>query len=205
MASTLVASSSTSGFFQQLPTIQPQYTYPQFAANKEETSDDAVLTRLVNQYLPPVGKEVTGKVMHEISRTVLEPAILKHAVEAETVPPSLQPLTTFGELNKNDPLVLCQGWKALKAVGIQTGVVSTAYDKSISTHKTMLLAQTPKGLSAFCVPMRREAGTGSELNGIRIQRLKNKMGTKGLPTAELELQGPRGWLVGEEGKGIKEI
>ncbi|RSM19168.1 hypothetical protein CDV31_002089 [Fusarium ambrosium] len=336
MASPLVASSSTSGFFQQLPTIQPQYTYPQLAANNEEVSDDAVLTRLVNQYLPLAGKEATGKAMHRLSRTVLEPTILKHAVEAETVPPSLQPLTTFGELNKNDPLVLCQGWKALKAVGIQTGVVSTAYDKSVSTYNrrvrqflvnhnwhhtstltmcpmtmtdgsaslisnhldeddgdqpgrravlseyyrrlvssnpaeawtsgqwmtersggsdvrgtetiatrlapadieaaggygqdilgqplgpwcidgfkwfssatdsdmTMLLAQTPKGLSAFCVPMRRKAGTGSELNGIRIQRLKNKMGTKGLPTAELELQSARGWLVGEEGRGIKEI
>ncbi|KAH7142044.1 hypothetical protein EDB81DRAFT_885090 [Dactylonectria macrodidyma] len=29
------------------------------------------------------------------------------------------------------------------------------------------------------------------------------MGTKGLPTAELELKGARGWLVGEESKGIK--
>ena len=49
----------------------------------------------------------------------------------------------------------------------------------------------------------REGGT--EFNGVRIQRLKNKMGTKGLPTAELELSGMRGYLIGKEGEGVKEI
>ena len=44
-----------------------------------------------------------------------------------------------------------------------------------------------------------------ELNGIRISRLKNKMGTKTLPTAELELKDMRGYLLGEEGEGIKRI
>ncbi|KAM0272561.1 hypothetical protein ACHAQH_008671 [Verticillium albo-atrum] len=79
------------------------------------------------------------------------------------------------------------------------------FSSATDSDMAMLLAQTPKGLSAFCIPMRRKAGNGSELNGIRIQRLKNKLGTKGLPTAELELKGARGWLIGEEGKGVKEI
>lgn len=81
---------------------------------------------------------------------------------------------------------------------------------------TILLAQTKpgKGVSAFFAPMRRfnpylvshvgEKG-GIELNGVRIGRLKDKMGTKSLPTAELELRGMGGWLIGEEGKGIQEI
>jgi hypothetical protein len=78
----------------------------------------------------------------------------------------------------------------------------------------VLLAQTEKGLSAFAMPMRRRLVVGaaagssepvSELNGVRIQRLKDKLGTRGLPTAELELRGARAWLVGEEGKGVKEI
>jgi hypothetical protein len=46
---------------------------------------------------------------------------------------------------------------------------------------------------------------GTELNGVRIRRLKKKTGTKPLPTSELELKGMRGWLVGKEGKGINEI
>ncbi len=71
------------------------------------------------------------------------------------------------------------------------------------------VARTPKGLGAFLVPMRRtvliDGVAGTELNGVRIRRLKKKLGTRPLPTAELELDGMRGWLVGTEGKGIAEI
>ena len=43
------------------------------------------------------------------------------------------------------------------------------------------------------------------MNGIRIQRLKSKMGTRPLPTAELEIKGMRAYLLGEEGRGINVI
>ncbi|KAF2970790.1 hypothetical protein GQX73_g2742 [Xylaria multiplex] len=89
------------------------------------------------------------------------------------------------------------------------------FSSATDSNMTILLAQTPKGLSAFYAPMRRYnpslvasatgATGGTELNGVTISRLKNKMGTKPLPTAELQLQGMRGWLIGEEGHGIKEI
>lgn len=91
---------------------------------------------------------------------------------------------------------------------------SSATDSSM----TILLARTTrsgkKGVSAFFAPMRRHnpaapsptgARSGTELNGVRISRLKDKMGTKSLPTAELELRGMRAWLIGEEGAGIPEI
>ncbi|RWA14959.1 hypothetical protein EKO27_g159 [Xylaria grammica] len=88
------------------------------------------------------------------------------------------------------------------------------FSSATDSNMTILLARTPRGLSAFYAPMRRYnpsavSGTGvaggTELNGVTISRLKNKMGTKSLPTAELQLRGMRGWLIGEEGKGIKEI
>ena len=78
----------------------------------------------------------------------------------------------------------------------------------------LLLARTPEksGLSCFLAPTKRIVradGDGGEeaeeLNGIRIQRLKSKLGTRALPTAELELRGTRAWLVGEEGRGVKVI
>jgi len=86
---------------------------------------------------------------------------------------------------------------------------SSATDSSMS----ILLALTSKGLSTFLAPMRRplpeasgpDMQTETELNGIVIQRLKNKFGTKSLPTAELELSGTRAYLIGEEGRGIQEI
>jgi alkylation response protein AidB-like acyl-CoA dehydrogenase len=86
---------------------------------------------------------------------------------------------------------------------------SSATDSSM----TILLAQTPNGLSAFFAPMRRPipilsentSQSVQELNGIFIQRLKNKFGTKSLPTAELELSSTRAHLIGKEGQGIQEI
>ena len=78
---------------------------------------------------------------------------------------------------------------------------SSATDCSMA----ILLAQTRKGLSCFLAPTRRLVNGREEMNGIRIQRLKSKMGTRPLPTAELELEGMRGYLLGEEGKGVKVI
>ncbi|PGH08693.1 hypothetical protein AJ80_07814 [Polytolypa hystricis UAMH7299] len=85
------------------------------------------------------------------------------------------------------------------------------FSSATDANMTILLAKTgPQGqVSAFYAPLRRKVKGGvdgeTELNGIRIQRLKNKLGTKTLPTAELELKGMRGYLIGQEGKGVKEI
>lgn len=79
---------------------------------------------------------------------------------------------------------------------------SSATDCSMA----ILLAKTSKGLSCFFAPTRRLPKHGrEETNGILIQRLKSKMGTRALPTAELELEGMRAYLLGEEGKGVKVI
>ena len=59
-----------------------------------------------------------------------------------------------------------------------------------------------KGLSLFYVKLRDEKGA---LNRIQVNRLKDKLGTWALPTAELELQGTPAIKVGEEGNGIKKI
>ncbi|KAI5855034.1 acyl-CoA dehydrogenase/oxidase [Durotheca rogersii] len=339
-------SSSTEGFFQTLPTIEPQYTLPVLVQGEQRDaqsiSDDPVLARILQQYLPPRAQATVGASIHKLSRRVLEPAILSHATEAETNVPILRPLTTFGQENRNDPLWTCAGWNALKDIGIEEGIVARAYDQGVTTHNrridqfghahvwshssamtmcpmsmvdgaaklllrhkndadgdqpglhrviaesyrrltstdpseawtsgqwmtertggsdvsgtetvarrlsdgeiasdtaagrdkdaiglplgpwrldgfkwfssatdsdmTVLLARTPKGISAFYMPLRRGAGGAArgatELNGVRIQRLKSKLGTRALPTAELEIRGARGWLLGEEGRGVKEI
>jgi hypothetical protein len=71
---------------------------------------------------------------------------------------------------------------------------------------SLVLAYTETGLSCFFAPTRRRLADGSlVMNGIRIQRLKNKLGTHALPTAELEIKGMRAWLIGEEGKGVNVI
>lgn len=90
------------------------------------------------------------------------------------------------------------------------------FSSATDSQMAILLAKTrpDKGVSCFLAPMRRYNHSlvsptghlgGSELNGVTIQRLKHKFGTQSLPTAELELKNMRGWLIGEEGQGIREI
>ena len=57
-----------------------------------------------------------------------------------------------------------------------------------------------RGLSLFYLETRDAAGG---LNGIQIDRLKDKLGTRALPTAELTLAGCRAQRVGTEGQGVK--
>ena len=44
-----------------------------------------------------------------------------------------------------------------------------------------------------------------KLNQIQINRLKDKLGTRALPTAELTLMGTPAKLMGQVGKGVKSI
>jgi putative acyl-CoA dehydrogenase len=66
----------------------------------------------------------------------------------------------------------------------------------------LVLAQAPAGLSCFLLP--RFAPDGRQ-NGIRIQRLKDKLGDHSNASGEVEFQGAQAWLVGEEGRGIATI
>lgn len=84
------------------------------------------------------------------------------------------------------------------------------FSSATDANMAVLLAKTGSdgSVSAFYAPLRRQSKGGdgeTELNGVKIQRLKNKLGTKTLPTAELELKGMRGYLIGQEGQGVKEI
>jgi hypothetical protein len=75
----------------------------------------------------------------------------------------------------------------------------------------LMLAKTESGqLSLFIAPTKKaiqspNGRSESVTNGIRFHRLKNKMGTKELPTAELELQNVRAWLVGPLDRGVATI
>lgn len=58
------------------------------------------------------------------------------------------------------------------------------------------------GLALFYVETRDAAG---RLNGIRVERLKEKLGTRKVPTAELLLEGARAELVAEVRNGTRNI
>jgi putative acyl-CoA dehydrogenase len=60
----------------------------------------------------------------------------------------------------------------------------------------LVLAQAPAGLSCFVL----ERGPGME-----FQRLKDKLGTRSLPSSEVEFRGAAARLLGEEGRGVATI
>jgi putative acyl-CoA dehydrogenase len=60
----------------------------------------------------------------------------------------------------------------------------------------LVLAQAPGGLSCFVL----ERGAGME-----FQRLKDKLGTRSLPSSEVEFRGAPARLLGDEGRGVATI
>ena len=67
----------------------------------------------------------------------------------------------------------------------------------------IMLAKTRgDAVSCFLVPRILEDGT---LNGLRIQRLKDKLGNRSNASSEVEFSETFGFLLGEEGQGIRTI
>ncbi|SLN53570.1 acyl-CoA dehydrogenase [Pseudooctadecabacter jejudonensis] len=74
----------------------------------------------------------------------------------------------------------------------------------------LVLARLPdgvpgtKGISLFMVPkiIPNEDGSLGERNSLRVVSLEHKMGLHGSPTAVMEYDGARGWLVGPEHGGM---
>lgn len=85
------------------------------------------------------------------------------------------------------------------------------FGSATDCNVVLLLAKTESGeLSLFVAPTAKtvtdsEGQSRKVSNGIRIHRLKNKMGTKELPTAEVELQDVRAHLIGPKDRGIATI
>ncbi|MCG3169800.1 MAG: putative acyl-CoA dehydrogenase AidB [Pseudomonadales bacterium] len=66
----------------------------------------------------------------------------------------------------------------------------------------LMLAQAAGGLSCFLLP--RWRGDGRR-NGLRLQRLKNKLGNRSNASAEIELHDAEAWMIGPEGRGVRTI
>ncbi len=65
----------------------------------------------------------------------------------------------------------------------------------------LTLAQTDAGLTCFLVPRWLEEGR----NGIRLQRLQDKLGNPSNASAEIEYHDALAWQVGDEGRGVATI
>jgi putative acyl-CoA dehydrogenase len=66
----------------------------------------------------------------------------------------------------------------------------------------LTLAQGPAGLTCFLLPRVLPDG---QHNGMRLQRLKDKLGNSSNASAEVEFDGALAWQVGEAGRGVATI
>jgi putative acyl-CoA dehydrogenase len=66
----------------------------------------------------------------------------------------------------------------------------------------LVLAQAPGGLTCFLMPRFRPDGT---VNGLNIQKLKDKLGNRSNASSEVEFADAFAWRVGAEGRGIQII
>ena len=86
------------------------------------------------------------------------------------------------------------------------GMYELTGHKWFCSHPTsdafLVLAQAPGGLSCFLLP--RILPDGAK-NGFHIQRLKDKLGTRSLASAEVEVDHAVAWMVGEEARGVPTI
>lgn len=76
---------------------------------------------------------------------------------------------------------------------------------SVALARTGDVASGSASLSLFLVPLRLPSVPTPLSNNIHIHRLKDKVGTHAVPTAELSLNSSRAWLVWPPNQGIKTI
>ncbi|TBU48066.1 acyl-CoA dehydrogenase NM domain-like protein [Dichomitus squalens] len=74
---------------------------------------------------------------------------------------------------------------------------------AVGLARTGDVSQGSRGLSLFLIPLRMGRYPSPLSNGVFLHRLKNKVGTHGVPTAELELRGTRAWLLGPLNEGVR--
>jgi putative acyl-CoA dehydrogenase len=66
----------------------------------------------------------------------------------------------------------------------------------------LTLANTPAGVTCFVLPRVLPDGT---VNGLRLQRLKQKLGNHSNASSEVEYVNAVGWRLGDEGRGVPTI
>ncbi|EKE43594.1 putative acyl-CoA dehydrogenase [Oceaniovalibus guishaninsula JLT2003] len=139
------------------------------------------------------------------------------ALAAEWVPkltaraydPSIAPLSRKAGATMGMAMTEKQGGSDLRAN--DTRAVRGADGWRLTGHKWfcsapmsdgfLTLAQAPGGLTCFVVPRWTEEGR----NGIRLMRLKDKLGNRANASAEIEYADALAFPLGEEGRGIVTI
>lgn len=92
--------------------------------------------------------------------------------------------------------------RAFRLHGVKWFTSATTAEIALALARIEGAPEGSRGLSLFLI----ELGDGPPTErGIHVLRLKDKLGTRALPTAELELVGAPARLVGEPGRGVATV
>ncbi|KAF9533136.1 acyl-CoA dehydrogenase/oxidase [Crepidotus variabilis] len=96
--------------------------------------------------------------------------------------------------------------------GVKWFSSATDCELTVALARTGTVQEGSRGLSLFLIPLRLPFPTDpskplpvQKMNQVFVHRLKNKIGTQIVPTAELTLEGSEAYLIGQLGKGVKSI
>ncbi|EJT97266.1 acyl-CoA dehydrogenase/oxidase C-terminal [Dacryopinax primogenitus] len=85
---------------------------------------------------------------------------------------------------------------------------SSATDGNVALSLARTGGPGSSGLSLFLLPLKARSflpGSEASNNGVFVHRMKQKIGTRAVPTAELSITGAHAYLVGELGQGVRNI
>jgi putative acyl-CoA dehydrogenase len=131
-------------------------------------------------------------------------------VTSNTYDPTFRPWREKSGMTLGMGMTEKQGGTDVRANSTTATPAGEAY--AITGHKWFLsapmcdaflvLAQAPGGLTCFFVPRFRPDG---KVNGLRLQRLKDKLGNRSNASSEVEFSDAFALRVGDEGAGVRTI
>ncbi|WP_018001481.1 acyl-CoA dehydrogenase family protein [Paracoccus sp. N5] len=137
------------------------------------------------------------------------PADWRRGMMSRDYDPAVRPVGSKAGITLGMAMTEKQGGSDLRATQTQAQRDGAAW--RLTGHKWfcsapmsdgfLTLAQAPGGLTCFLVPRWLE----HERNGIRLQRLKDKLGNRANASAEIEYRDALAWRLGEAGDGIRTI
>jgi alkylation response protein AidB-like acyl-CoA dehydrogenase len=110
--------------------------------------------------------------------------------------------TGGSDVGTTSTIARCEKGDTYKLYGSKWFTSATTSQVAMTLARIEGAAAGSHGLSVFLIKLRDDDGN---LRNIQIDRLKDKLGTRALPTAELTLDGTPAQLVGGAGDGVRKI
>jgi alkylation response protein AidB-like acyl-CoA dehydrogenase len=109
--------------------------------------------------------------------------------------------TGGSDVSRSETIARREG-NGFRLYGTKWFTSATTSEMALALARVEGAPEGSKGLSLFYVELRDEWG---RLKNIQVNRLKDKLGTKALPTAEIMLLGTPAKLIGQETKGVRQV